>query len=423
MTNSEKVRSYKAFVMSFNREDSLDWWLSNMNRPELQIYNEVNGKFSFRAFDDTPSVTIYDCLKYVDFGGDSEAKDPVSRIMEITELSFIPAVEMFLSWNDKNIVSDRIKWERVKDTKSEAAPYKPAYLRNMLINRKRYSNEYNLLRVELFRGCSLSDIKYAENVLHIGYEPKKDQWTDRIFLPEMDISGTAYGSYRYNRSEGKTPNGRKGLIRKNSKRVLYAEHMIPKFRDSVIYTEGHSDCVINISKRYSAITTGSSTKKFGTNITKLKGKTLYDFPDLDLAGLKGAMTRSVEIEIFNKTVDQHDKINHIIFWWADWIKSTKIFDKLTQNQVSKTDLYYSIQNVIPVKNNAAYLNLNTLVKIQKLICKNKKWDFEKLSILNWHVVFKEQFKVDGYDFADFYTDEQSLESTKLVSFLDSKVKF
>lgn len=419
------VEKYRNFAASFSKSDSWDWWADNANRPELMIYqvNEITKKMSGRAFDDTPSIAVYESLRYVDFGGDSESKDPVSRIMEVTGLGFLAAVEMFLGWSGQEVVAERVKWERKKETKSEAQPYKPSYLRNVILNRNKFKNQYINLRKELFRGCSDSEIRYAENVLHVGYIPQDGEWCERIFLPEMDIKGVAYGSYRYNRAEGRKLNGNKGLIRKNSKRVLYGEHMIPKFKNSVIYAEGHSDCVVNISKRYSCITTGSSTKKIGMNLEKLKGLTLYDFPDLDLPGMKGAMSRFFEIEEFNLTANLEDKINHVIFWWADWIRSSDIFDKLIQDKVAKTDMFFSIKNRIPVKKNYAFLNLDLLSDIQKEICKKKKWDHSKIDIKKWHIIFKGTSKPDGFDFADFYTEESSIESKKLLSFFNTSVKY
>jgi len=420
------IEQYKNFVLSFSKSDSWDWWVENSKRPELLVYEVSTNmkKLKFRAFDDTPSVAIWEGLRYTDFGGDSESGDPVTRIMEVTGMNFINAVKTFLSWNDSNIVLERAQWKTVsKDKKSEVAPYKPSYIRNCIINRNKYKKDYDLLKKELFRGSSEEEIRYAESVLHIGYIPKNEEWADRIFLPEMDINGIPYGSYRYNRLEGKKPDGTKGYIRKNSKRILYGEHMLPKFKDKIIYSEGHSDTVINISKRFGCVTTGSSTKGIGINISKLKGKTLFDFPDLDFPGLKGAMLRHVEILEWNSKASEEDKIKHTIFWWADWIYSEKIFDKLMENKVEKTDMFYFIKDKIPVKNNRAFFNIDILRVIQKEICRKKSWDFDSLDMKNWKVIFKNQSKPEGYDFADFYLDNNSSEKRKLLSFLNSSVKY
>lgn len=419
------VQKYKEFIKSFSPEDSWLWWESNSNRPELLVYqvNTEIKKMSFRAYDDTPSVAIYSSLRYVDFGGDGESKDPVNRIMEVTGLGFLKAVDLFLSWEDSIDTTERVQWNRTKDKKSEVAPYKTSYLRKMISNRISFKNAYLELRKELFRGCSSSEIKYAENVLHIGYEPANKCWADRIFLPELDHLGVAYGSYRYNRKEGRKKNGRKGLLRKNSKRIIYGEHMLPKYKNVIMYNEGHSDTVINISKRYGTVTTGSSTKKFGKNLKKLKGKVLIDFPDLDLPGMKGAMSRSMEIEEFNLTALPEDKIRHIIFWWAEWLRSESINSKIVNGHVLKTDMFYSIKDKIPSKKGFSFLNLDLLEEIQKDICMKKKWPLEKLSIKKWHIIFKNTSKIEGFDFADFYTEESSPESVKLISFLDSKVKY
>lgn len=418
------VSAYKNFISTFSKEASLEWYKDNMHRPELGVYAEKRGKFSFRATDDTPSVAIYEGLRWVDFGGDARSNEPVNRIMEVTGMSFIEAVKTFMSWNGQDIEqysNNSFKPVLKKEEKKKVAPYKSSYIRMVIQNRIRYKKSYDILKKELFRGCSTKEAKFAERVLHIGYLPKSEEWVDRIFIPEMSIDFVPYGSYRYNRAEGKK-GGAKGLLRKNSKRVLFPEHLIPKFSKYILYVEGHSDCVINIAKGLSCITTGSSTKKFGDNISKLKGKILYDFPDLDLPGLKGAMSRHMEILEYNQSCASEDKIKHIIFWWADWFRSEKIFDKIKNNDVLKSDLFYGFK--IPVKDNFAYFNLNLLENIQRNICQKQKWEFnDKISVKNWHVVFKNGYRQEGFDFADLYEEEDSIEKNMLLSFIKERVKF
>jgi len=426
----ELVEKYKSFKQGLSKEDSWDIWLSISGHPELGIakVDENRKYFSFRVYDDTPSVSVGGGLIAYDFG-DGQRFDPVGRIMEVTSIGFQEAVILFMSWIGENTDIVAKTYVREKEKKSEPAPYKPNYMRRLVSDRNRYKSDYHKLAIGLFRGCSDKERKYAESVLHIGYIKKTEgyiddkeiegEYVDRIFIPEMDIAGIPYGSYRYNRTA--TP---KGLIRKNSRRVLFGSHMIPKYGDTIIVSEGHSDTVVNIAKHYACVTTGSSTKKFLKNIDVLKGKTIFDFPDLDIAGMKGAMSRHVEIDTYNREAEDIDKINHIIFWWADWIKSKKVFEKLNLSHVEKGDDFYDIASLIPTKNGFAAFNKDILFELQKKICEKQKWVLtEELSILNWKVIFKNQAKNQGFDFVDLYEDNDSFEKERLLRMLNTRVKF
>ena len=419
-TTRNPVELYKELKASYSAEDSWELWSSLSNKPELGIYqvNDNTKKLSFRAYDDTPSVAIYSELNSVDFGGDCKPVDPVGRIMEVTSMSFMEAVKLFLSWEGQDIGDYvRPKYQHIKEKKSEALPYKPNYIRRAIKDRISHKG-YKLIYKDLFRGCSDKEIKYAENVLHIGYIPKNEDYIDRIFIPEMDEKGIPYGSYRYNRRAEP-----KGLIRKNSKRVLYGSHMLPKYKDSIIYCEGHSDTVVSIAKRIGAVTTGSSTKLLGKNISLLKGKTVFDFPDLDIAGMKGAMSRSVEISIFNSTCSEEEKIRHEIFWWSDWIASEKVYDKIINNKIDKADPFSFIAKKIPLKKNHAFFNIDLLEEIQADICKKKKWNLSSLSIRNWRIIFKNTSLKEGFDFVDFHEKEICETKSILLQFLNKKVKY
>jgi len=412
---------YKQFKEGMSKEESWELWHSLSGKPELGVcqVNESAKKMSFRVYDDTASVAIFENLIAFDFGGSNDkGVDPVGRIMEVTGFDFKNALITFMSWLGEDIEIKPPEMRFKKDKKSQVNPYKPSYLRRVISDRHLYKEQYEKLAKGLFRSCTEKQKKYAENVLYIGYVPATEEYVDRIFIPEMDEKGIAYGSYKYNR--GADP---KGLLRRNSKRVLFGSHMLPKYKDYIIYSEGHSDTVVNIAKRFSCITTGSSTKKFDDKLSLLKGKTLLDFPDLDIAGMKGAMSRKMEIEEFNKNASPEDKIKHIIFWWADWITSEKIYQKISNNQTEKQDEFISIKDDIVLSNGLAGISKKMLRKLQFEICKKKNWPFELLDINNWKVVYKKQHKKAGFDFIDLYESEDSEEKEKLLSFLESKVQY
>jgi len=421
MNNNDMVEKYRTIVQSFSKNESFEWWEENSIRPELMAYKVNTGakKMSFRGHDDTPSVSFLDGLRYYDFGT-GEGGDPVTRIMEVTNLPFLEAVKLFLSWfgEDVNIEEYKVKASYVKkSTESKVDPYKPSYLRRMILGRS--NPRYKLLLEGLFRGAATQkEIQYAESVLHIGYDEGTEKYVDRLFIPEMDINGIAYGSYKYNRNDS-SDTIPKGLIRKNSERVLFGEHMLPKAGKNIIYCEGHTDVIVNIAKKFYAVTTGGATKAIGNNISKLKGKIIYDFPDLDIAGMLGATRRSIEIEAFNKTAKPEDKIKHFVFWWAEWIEIDKIDKSIREGKADKNALM--IKDFIKYKNGHAYLNYKHLDIIQSKFLKQKKVSI-KNTVSNFKVVFKKNFKNNGYDFIDFYRDENSSEKETLIKFLKQKQK-
>jgi len=421
---SSLYKKYKEFKQGLTKEDSWELWLSLSNKAELRIYqiDQNSKKLSFRVYDDTPSVVVFENLIAFDFGGSSDKGiDPVGRIMEVTDYSFKDALILFMGWLGEDIEVKPPVLRYKAEKKSEIQPYKPAYIRRVISDRHIYKNEYEKLAKGLFRGTTEKEQKYAENILYIGYIPATEEYIDRIFIPEMDENGIPYGSYRYNRGAVKPV--AKGLLRSNSKRILYGSHMLPKFKGSIIYSEGHSDTVVNLAKRYGCLTTGASTKKIGDNIGTLAGKKIYDFPDLDIAGMLGAMKRHIEIEDFNKNCLEEQKITHIIFWWADWFVSDKIYNKISLNQVEKQDPFASIVNDIVLSNNLAGISIKMLKKLQLEFCKKRGWDFESLNIEKWKVIYKKQYKNIGFDFIDFYESKKNQEKDKLISFLDSKVKY
>ncbi len=397
-----KLERYKAFKDQFSTaEESFAWYEANASRPELGIYNLEKGsrKISLRVYDDTPSVAIYDRLSYVDFGGDGTQKDPLFRVMEVTKKPFAQALDLILSWEGGCSTEFTPKARNCQKEEQRSA-FSNNYIREMVINRSKLNDKYLTLVPGLFRSCSKQEIANAEKLFSIGFSPKSEyESEDRIFIPEFDSGGIAWGCYKYNRSSGK-----KGLLRKNSKRVIFGSHLLKKFKNDIILSEGHTDVIVNVAKNLASVTTGSSTKKFNENIEILAGKTLHDFPDLDIAGMLGAINRGLEIEAFNKA-NPDKKITHIVYWWAQWFFDEKLAIKLRdENGVAPSELFYFIKDQIPIKKDRAFFNIDILAILQEAYIEKKKIVLpDYLRIHNWKIMSKGSKKA-GYDWIDFHTE-------------------
>lgn len=337
-SNIEKYKELKDSCVS--KIDSFNWWLQNAHRPELGVHGikDKIKKMSLRAGDDTYSTSFYPGLSAIDFGASNKPFDPIDRVMEVTRCSFARALQLVVSWeynaSSTNTNHSFNNTKREEDKKEY--PLNKNIVRECMLNKINFQNEYDSLKYGLFRACTDSEIKVAEKLLSIGYSPvSKYDLESRIFIPEFDENGEAWGFYKYNRNSKVA----KGLLRSNSKRVLFGSHLLKNYPKDIIYAEGHTDVVVNISKRYAAITTGSATKNFGANISLLANKTLHDFPDLDIPGMIGAINRGREIDEYNeKNPDQ--KIEHIIYWWSEWFKSDKIYEKIINNKVEQYEAFF-----------------------------------------------------------------------------------
>jgi hypothetical protein len=404
----KKSDIYKNIKNSFSREESFLWWEKNSFRPELGVVDldTRTKKFSFRSGDNTPSTTIYQNLNYIDFGGEGILKDPLSRIMEVTGMSFPQALDLFLEWEGQSIDNYRKpSFNKPKDNIKEVRkPFSKNYIRDCILNTKKYADRYNYLKKGLFRASSDKEIKIAERLLSIGFIPKSEyEKEDRIFIPEFSIDKVAYGCYKYNR-ESKY---QKGLLRKNSKRVLFGSHLLHKYPNDIIYSEGHTDTIANISKKLACVTTGSSTKSFGDNISYLAGKTLHDFPDLDIPGMIGATKRGLEIEEWNKK-NPDQKIKHIVYWWSEWFFDQSTYQKYKNGEILKHELFFDIIDKIPKRKESFLFNINILNYLQKVFLKKRKIKEipEYLNFNNW-VLLSKKVKKKGYDFIDFHNENQN----------------
>lgn len=404
------------------KEASFDWWSNNSHREELGIIsvNDNLKKISMRLDDHKESTAIYGNLGYVDFGQSNKKKDPVDRIMEVKSCSFSEALNIIYSWLSSDeiqpIRSNSSNNSNNSNNKKSEYPLNNNIVRECLLNKANFKERYDNLKYGLFRACTEAEISFAENILSIGFSPiSKYDIEDRIFIPEFDENNNPWGFYKYNRSA----NGPKGLLRSNSKRVLFASHLLRKYPKDIIYAEGHTDVIVNVSKHYAAITTGSATKSFDSNINLLANKTLHDFPDLDLPGMIGAVNRGIEIDEFNR-LNPDKLITHIIYWWSEWMYSEKLYSKIIENKVDTYESFYLIKDQIPLKYNRANFNVSLLSEIINIYAKKNKIILPpRLDIKNWKIMQKGACE-SGFDWIDFYQKHKIDE--KVEKFL-SKFKF
>lgn len=411
--NEEIIQHYKRVLQRYSKEESIYWWEQNAWRRELGVYKISSlKKLALRAGDDTPSTSILEGLHYIDYGGESISRDPVHRIREVTGMGFIEAINLFLSWEGNSIVEEFIPRDTNRSQEKKKA-YEKKYLRDAVLNKTRFAERYEKLASGLFRSCNKNEQLIAENFLLIGFLPKGEhQEDDRIFIPEMDENGIAFGSYRYNRDNKE----KKGLLRSNSNRVLFGSHLLSKYGENVILAEGHTDVVVNIAKRMAAITTGSATKKIGENIHLLAGKHFHDFPDLDIPGMLGAFKRGLEIEEWNKK-NPENKIRHTIYWWAEWFASSKIAEKLISGEVTRAEDFFSIKELIPIKKGHACFNVQLLSLVLEEYAKKRRLLLpDHLHIKNWKLLSR-SCKTAGYDWIDFHTENKS--SNNYQSFIQT----
>jgi hypothetical protein len=425
MTPEELVNLFRNVKLGYDKQNSWEWWVANSSRPELNVYqvNEKTKKIALRGDDDTASTAIYQNLGYVDFGGEARLKDPVDRIMEVTGLSFLDAVKLFLSWEGYDI-NENINYNIPKpvvyvdkEKKKYKAPYKERFLQERVLDRVKYKKEYEELAKGLFRGCTPEEKRCAEGALYIGFLKSNDPvFPDRIFIPEFDQDEVAWGHYLYNRNAEP-----KGLLRKDAKRVLFGSHLLKKYPRQILYCEGHSDTIVNIAKGYASVTTGSATKDIKEYLPLLEGRELHDFPDLDIAGAKGAIRRRLDIIEYNLSIPKAERkkrmVHHKIYWWAPVFYSDKLGEKIINNRLSPYDPLYPFVpkiKLVRVKKSGkvvAMIDLELLDKIIIHVLKKNKINIKSYLLpSNWKLISKKGKKM-GYDFVDFH-EETELDSIK-----------
>jgi hypothetical protein len=410
MTATEKVEMMKRIKESYcTKDDSFVWYERNSGRSELCIY-DVDTKrkmLSLRASDRTASAAIYPELTVHDFGGGG-SYDPVNRIMEITGQTFMEAVDTFLSWEGVESYDHTPAPMRDKKEKEFVSPYLEKYLRTLVLNRHKYEVRYKLLAKDLFRSCTPEEQNHGEKLFLIGFIPVEDQTyegaVDRIFIPEFDESGVAYGSYRYNRS----CTDRKGLLRKDSKRVLFGSHLLQA--GPVVFAEGHTDVVVNVSKGIQTVTTGSATKAFGDNISLLSGRVVHDFPDMDMSGLIGVLNRAQEIAVWNESnLFPEQNITHKIYMWGEGFHDSKLQKRFDSKEKLSNEVYFEFLNEII----DCVFTKDVIFKVLQKYASKKSI---AIDLSTWKILGK-GIKPGGYDWIDFHTENQ--DNPKYPAFINS----
>lgn len=429
-------------------EDTFSFFKLHSSRKELGIVSiDIRaGKFDLRG-ENTPSVASYPELKFIDFGDcHGEGRTCVSTlIMENTNCSFNEAVKLLALWEKEDIseLEQRsLEHRAVAIEEKKVPPYKTFYIEQRIEERNLIQNKeiFNELLKGLFRGCSreqkIAGIK-AFNIGLTSYEEINDNdekvMTHRLFIPEYNEEGIAFGCYKYNRAI----KGRKGLLRKNAKRVLFGSHLLKFFKKEVpiILSEGHSDVVVNVSKYLQCITNGSSTKSIKEWLPLLKGRTLHIFPDADYAGIKGATMRSLEIEEFNRKQKEEDKINYKIFLWSEVFIEESIQDfkkfcmPLSALKTNASLKKYSKswwKDLFTDETLSPFINKEIMIKAQAIsLERQQRLQKAKIRITpnmlleNWTILSKDPLK-QGFDFIDFH--EKNRHNKNYTNFL-SKYKF
>lgn len=432
-------------------EDTFEFFELHSSRKELGIISidKRTRKLDLRG-ENTASVSVYPGLKYIDFGdADGNGRTCVTKlIMENTGCSFVQAVTMLANWEKEDIseLEKKTLQHRAKaEEEKKAPPYKSSYIQQRIDERNEIKNKgiFNDLLNGLFRSCSKEEKIAGVKAFNIGltsYEEfisNKDetkQLVHRLFIPEYNEEGVAFGCYKYNRAI----KGKKGLLRKSAQRVLFGSHLLKFYKDKskpIILSEGHSDVVVNVAKYLQCLTNGSSTKSIKEWLPLLKGRTLHIFPDADYPGIKGATSRALEIEEFNSTQKEEDKIKYSIFLWSstfieESVEEFKKF-KVSLSSLKKTgspkqfskkwwkDLYTD-ETLSPLINKETMIALQKeIFKKQQLLMKETLVPSKEMLIENWTVLSKDPVK-QGFDFVDFH--EKNNKSKNYEKFL-SKYKF
>ena len=408
-----------------HKEDTLDFFKRNHEYFSQGCYkasnfDEYKSKFSARREDNTPSTLCKPRLTTVDFGDTGKQKSILQFIVDINNekedgeylempKAFPKAVQLLadlLKVDENQDMDDYVYVPPPPIEEKKAGEYKPNFIdrqkRNSVKNDKSKKTFLSLMD-GLCRSCSLDEKRRAVKIFNIGLndylqtDPKtnKSRTVYRLFIPEYSRDLIAYGSFRYNRNEDP-----KGLLRKNCQRVLFGFHLSHVFKvdKPIIFAEGHSDVVVNNSKRIQAITSGSATTPIGENISELKGKLIHLYYDLDLPGVKGITERVIEIEMFNKDVSEAEKIKYVIYQWSSKVI---IDDKV------KDFIEYEEEQLEVIKR----LKGDT----RRAITLTDDYIFEKCRISTWKVLSNEP-KGKGYDWIDFHTEMKDHE--KYTSFVN-----
>ena len=363
-------------------QSSFEWFMSNAER--LGVLNaDTIRKMADLLGEKTPSTTVTKYLNFCDFGNDGRRHDVIFLIQEKYGDTFPQAVKRLAEWENQPLRADYQFQPLPQEKKEEVKPYSAWYLKK----RKEEALEDRVIFKSLMEGlcrtCSLEEMRQAVRLFDIGltsYEDEEGRTIKRLFIPEYNQNKIPFGSFRYNRNE--TP---KGLLRRDSRRILFGSHLIKQFdpEKPIVFTEGHSDCIVNNAKGIASVTSGSSTTQIGEDsLSLLSGKTIHFYPDMDFAGIKGVSHKIMEIEAFNAKQDDEFRIEYRVFMWGE----SFIYDKTGES-----------------------VDIKDMIKFQ--IETYKEHDFhapEKARVKNWKT-FPSPVAKQGYDFIDFHFDYASKE--------------
>jgi len=290
---------------------------------------------------------------------------------------------------------------KVQSTKElfEKKEVRPPYSQYYIDQRKLEAKENPQLAFELLKGlcrsCDKQDYKRAVQMFNIGLVTMSGYQGEekRLFIPEYDENSIPWGSFSYNRNLNP-----KGKLRKDSKRILFGSHLMKYFNLAapIIFTEGHSDCIVNNAKCYQSITTGSATTPIREYMFPvLEGKTIHFYPDADEAGMKGVLQKLLDIEVYNSAQPIEKHIKYKVYWWSE-----RIIGKNGE-----------------LLNRAFWENLQEEFFQKKGITPTSEMLFK-----NWTIIKQKskEYIEAGYDFIDFHLEYQHTPAYK--NFM-SKYKF
>ena len=382
---------------SNNKKGLLAYLYTNANSLGIEpdsFKSSGHFKLIFRP-EKTPSVYPGRNFSVHDFGT-GETFSIFELIQRMEGCSFQEAVIKAYEMDGNSVSPEEIQYKFQKFSEEGGdirPPYSEKYIR---YTRGRATDKiikpiYEELLKGLFRSCSKKEIIKGIELFSIGIDSYKKEETEeelfRLVIIERDYEGVPWGSFRYNRSLDP-----KGLRRKNSKKVLIGEHLLPRHKDNkpILFTEGHSDCVVCNAKGLLSVSSGSATSAIPEDSLKyLANKEVHFFGDADLAGIRGLIRKSAQIEEWNK--NNPDKIiSYKLFFWAETFKQ-KIRGEDGQEIEVILKAEKAFKDMYEEYNSKQYSSDHPL---------------EYKELKKKIVIAKTPLVKQGYDFIDFFNDSQ-----------------
>ena len=370
------------------KEATFQFFLSHADKLGVLEVDMVRKAVKLRP-ERTASTHFLPFLRYNDFGDEGKVKDVIDRIQELYGIKFPEAVRMLLEWENEP-VEELVKrknmfvksTKEIFESKEIREPYSQYYIDKRKEEAKTESQLAFQLLKELCRSCNFEEYKRAVKMFNIGLVTMNGYYGEekRLFIPEYDENNIPWGSFSYNRNLDP-----KGKLRKDSKRVLFGSHLMKYFNENapIIFTEGHSDCIVNNAKLYQSVTTGGATTPIREwMFPLLEGKMLHFYPDADEAGMKGVLQKLLDIEIYNSDKSFEKQIKYQVFWWSDKVigKDGKVYNKKVWEDIQES--FFSKKQITP--------SAGMIFKNWKIIKQRSK-----------------EYIDTGYDFIDFHLEYQN----------------